>query len=291
VKVDPRALAGIERKIERADEHLRVLHDEMTAWNAAGGWKLTHEVHDQGREHVYRLKIIRPIPIDWAIVLGEAIHNLRSALDQTVYWLSVDCTRHETAFCSFPVYRTTAKFYERERRGKRRGAWTYRSGMNKIRGVGPGPQAFIEALQPYPQRYRQTYCYDVRLMHDLWNQDKHRLVHLWGLRFADLHLLMSNQLAADNGILWLDERLRHDRAIVMKITCDTPRSKMQMDREIRGEITATLSVYGGKRAGGGGVSLWGMYWTVVDVIRKLTSAIGRQDDPINLAVWTAKARR
>lgn len=35
------------------------------------------------------------MPIDWAIILGEAIHDLRSALDQCVYWLTIDWERRE----------------------------------------------------------------------------------------------------------------------------------------------------------------------------------------------------
>jgi len=242
------------------------------------------EVHDQGRKHFYRLKLLKPMPVDWAVILGEAVHDLRSALDQCVYSLGVDWTREEVPFCSFPVYRTKAMFYERERRGTRRGDWTYRSGMNKLRGIGPGPQAFIEALQPYPQRYRRLYCRDLRTIHDLWNQDKHRLVHLWGLRFAEPQVRLPQTISTDC-VVGIDRRVLHDRAIVLNIACHPPHPEVQM----KCEISASLAVYGGKRAGGPSLSFWDIHRTIADVIRKLTNAIGQQDRPINLAVWTAKA--
>ncbi len=282
MKVDSRALAGIERKVTRAHEHFGFLHDEMAAWNARRPWRLVPEIHDQGRKHFYRLRFLEPIPIDWAVILGEAIHDLQSALDQCIYWLGVDWTRHEVPFCSFPVFTSRKLFYERTKGG----AWSRRSGMNKIRGIGPGPQAFVEALQPYPQRYRRFYCRDVRTVHDLWNQDKHRLVHLWGLRFRDPQLRLAQYIAAESAVQF-DRRILQDRAIVLKILCRAP----NLDVQVKGEIGADLAFYSGKRTSGGtNESLWDIASTVADIIRKLVNAIGRQDRPISTAVWTAKGR-
>jgi hypothetical protein len=69
VKVDPRALEGIERKIARADEHFRVLTDEMRTWSERKPWRFPYEVHDHGRKHFFRLQLAEPIPIDWAVTL------------------------------------------------------------------------------------------------------------------------------------------------------------------------------------------------------------------------------
>jgi hypothetical protein len=281
VKVDPRALAGIERKITRANEHFGRLHAEMSAWDARGPgglppWGLVPEVHDNGRKHFYRLGFHRPIPIDWAVILGEAIHDLRSALDQAVYWLTVDWASEPLKGSSFPVYTRKANFAQRTKKGQ----WSSSGGMYKIRGVGPGPQAFIEALQPYPQRYRRFYCRDLRTVHDLWNQDKHRLVHLWGMRFREPQLRHPNYVTG----IHIDRRVLHERAIVMKVFCRTPQPQVEMV----GEIGADLAFMSGKRRGGGNQSLWDTASTVADIILKLLNAIGRQDQPINLAVWTAK---
>jgi hypothetical protein len=280
MKVDPRALAGIERKIARAQQYLQTLYGEMEAWSDRQPWRLVDEVHDDGRKHFWRVRITEPIPIDWAVVLGEAIHNLRSALDQAVYWLTVDWTGDELALSSFPVYTQRANFYQR---AKKTGTWSSSGGMYKIRGIGPGPQAFIEALQPYPQRHRRPYCLDLRLLHDLWNQDKHRLVHLWGLRFGDPQIRVHQRVAADC-IVSIDRRLKHDNAIVLKVTCDPPHGEVPM----HGQITGMLSIHGGKRAGGPSIGLLDMCRTAVDVIRKLMCSIGRQGHAINLTVWTAK---
>jgi hypothetical protein len=245
----------------------------MSAWDARDPgsprrWGLAPEIHDQGRKHFFRLRFTDPIPVDWAVILGEAVHDLRSALDQVVYWLTVDWTHKPLKGSAFPVCTSTATFADARR---------------KIRGIGPDPQAFIEALQPYPQRYRRFYCRDLRTVHDLWNQDKHRLVHLWGLRFRDPQLGLPQHIAKDS-IFHFDRRVLHDGAIPLKLICGTPHQHVQ----VHGEIGADLAFMSGKRRGGGQESLWDTASTVADIIMKLLAAIGRQDRPINLAVWTVK---
>lgn len=276
MKVDPRALLGIEWKIVRANEHLGSLHAEMSAWEASQPWRLVPDVRDQGAKHFYRLGFVNPIPIKWAVVLGEAVHDLRSALDQSVYWLSVDWTGQEAPYSAFPVHRSKARFYETDKHG----AWTFRSGMNRIRSIGPGPRAFIEALQPYPQRHKRFYCWDVRTIHDLWNQDKHRLVHLWGMRFREAELGFPAYVTAAH----MDRRVLQEGAIIYKFLCSPPQPQVQ----VNGEIGADLAFRSGKRKGGGNEILWDTVSTVVDVIRKLVNAIGRQDEPISLDIWTEK---
>ncbi|MEA2252516.1 MAG: hypothetical protein QOG70_2758 [Solirubrobacteraceae bacterium] len=250
----------------------------MIAWTAGDTWVCDREVHDQGRKHVYRLRIIEPIPVDWAVILGEAIHDLRSALDQAIYWLTIDWSGQEVRGSSFPVYTRKTAFYEKRRKT---GDWSSSGGMYKIRGVGPGPQAFVEALQPYPQQMRHPYCRALRTVHDLWNQDKHRLVHLWGLRFDDSHLRFEPDFAADCEI-GIDRRVLHDRAIVLRATCRTTHPEMK----VTGPIEASVAIFTGKARVGRTDSLWDTASIVADTIRKLTSAIGRQREAINLQIWT-----
>jgi hypothetical protein len=276
LKVDQRALAGIDRKIARADEHFRTLNREMEAWFTDGPYRLLPEEYDEGRKHFYRLKLPKPIPLDWAVIMGEAIHDLRSALDQCVYWLGVDSTRSEVPFSSFPVYNSKSAFYERDSKG----AWTRRSGMNKIRGIGPGPQAFIEDLQPYPQRYRRFDCVAVGTMHDLWNQDKHRLVHLWGMHFKDEQFRFAQDIAADC-VVSLKRGVLHDGAIVMTITCDPPHTEMEVRRKVTGKINGQPVIKGGNRAGGATLRPRDLHSAIAGVVQKLVGAIGHQDDPIN----------
>jgi hypothetical protein len=280
LKVDQRALEGIDAKLRRADEHFRVLYEQMATWDTARPWRLVQEVQDHGHKHLWRLKILAPIPVMWAVILGEAIHDLRSALDQCVYWLSVDWSRRPLEGSAFPVYNAKAAFQRKSRRDP--SGWARDGGMWKIRGVGPGPQAFIEALQPYPQR-RAFYCHHIQAVHDLSNLDKHRLVHLWGLRFGDERLRWGRAVEQDCTI-GIDRRIRHDGDIVFKAVCRVPHPQMRLG----GQMAATLSMFGGRRRKGGRQSLWDIGLTIGDVVGKLTGSIGNQRDEINLKVWSEK---
>jgi hypothetical protein len=253
----------------------------MRAWSERKPWRFSYEVHKNGRKHFFRLNLAEPIPIDWAVILGEAVHDLRSALDQAVYWLTIDWEGTPLKLSSFPVYMRQKPFVQRDRNG----AWSSSGGMYKIRGIGPGPQTFIEGLQPYPQRYKaRPACFDLRLLHELWNKDKHRLVHIWGLRHTDANLRLHQDVVADC-VVGLDSRVLQDGAIVVNITCDPPHSHVGVE----GQINSALSIYAGKRKGGGPVRLLDIYSTGADIIRKLVNAIGRQDEPISLDIWTVKS--
>jgi hypothetical protein len=154
--------------------------------------------------------------------------------------------------------------------------------MYRIRGIGPGPREFIEDLQPYPQRWRQFYCQDLRTIHDLWNQDKHRLVHLWGLRFdADVRFRPADILTCQ---ALIERRVLHDGQVVLKII-STPRAHL----DVRIGVEAAITIKSGqRRSGGGALSLWHTASTAADVIRKLISSVGHQSDPISTGIWTTK---
>lgn len=232
------------------------------------------------RKRFYRLRLEEPLPIEWAVVLGEAVHDLHSALEQCIYCLTVDWQRCELSHTSFPLYTDKNAFYARTGSG----AWNRRSGMYRIRGIGPGPRQFVECVQPYPQRWRHFYCQDLRTIHDLWNQDKHRLVHLWGLRFdADVRFRPEDILTCQAQI---DRRVLHDGQIVLKILSSAPRAHLNVKIGVNAAITIKS---GQRRSGGGALSLWHTTITAADVIRKLANAIGHQDDPVNIDVWTVKA--
>ncbi len=280
MKVDPCALAGITAKVDRAGEHFALLHNEMFVWNERKPWRLIEQTHNQGRKHFYRLVIFDPIPIRWAVILGEAIHDLRSALEQSVYWLTVDHSGHDVGGTGFPVNSVKADFTRTRRNST---VWTPDSGMHKIRGVGSGPEAFIEWLQPYPQRRgRRVQCNDLHMLHNLWNQDKHRLVHLWGIQYSDEKLRLAKPHAAACQ-LYIDRRVHQHGAIVMKAICTIPYDSVPVE----GTARANLAFTGGRQARGGARrSLWDVAQTIADIVNKLVFAVDRQDKPITTATWT-----
>jgi hypothetical protein len=94
---------------------------------------------------------------------------------------------------------------------------------------------------------------------------------------------MPANMAADC-VVSLDQRVLDEGAIPVRIFCDPPHPRL----EVEGDISAGITIRAGKGASGANLKLRGLCTTAADVIRKLTNAVGRQDEPINLSVWTAK---
>jgi hypothetical protein len=273
VKADPAALNGIVLKVNRAFEHLSVLETEMSAWNEGRHYRFTPEVKAHGAKYLFRVVYLDPIPIRWSVMLGEVVHDLRSALDHVVYQFTIDYKRRVLDDTGFPIC-TTRQAWEQMNRKTESGFDTW-TGLHKIRGIGPGPHAFIEALQPYPKRRRPA-MKSLRDLHGLWNQDKHRLVHLWGLRLAD-----PENVIDEPGVIikFMTDRVLHNNAIVARAICDPPRDQVR----VSGKLTTSVAV---KMPTGQGGNFWELYADVAAVVSTCLGAIGRADTPID---WRALA--
>ena len=111
------------------------------------------------------------VPLDWAILVGEIAHNLRSALDGVICQLAIRsnpgsdwrlCKEKRTAF---PVFlKGPHAVAKRERFSRKRLAY-----------LRPAYVTRIEGLQPYKRGngHRRSTLW---LLHELNNADKHRLV-------------------------------------------------------------------------------------------------------------------
>ena len=74
-------LAGARLKIERAKHHLRVIDREILTFIESEPYRGVADVEPETGDEVYRIKIIKEIPPLWSTITGDAIHNMRAALD------------------------------------------------------------------------------------------------------------------------------------------------------------------------------------------------------------------
>src|SRR5947208_6882158 len=84
-------LANCWLKIGRADEHTKTVTEEISAWLNSKPYSLTSHRNPEGREHrlIFHLDS-GASPCDrWSLICGDAIHNLRSALDHLIYAVAV----------------------------------------------------------------------------------------------------------------------------------------------------------------------------------------------------------
>jgi hypothetical protein len=285
VRVNRKAVKAIFLKVNRAHQHFASLKAAQDSWNERRPYRaIIEQVDPNGAKHFVRLMLDEPIHPEWGVVLGEAVHDLRSALDQCIYWLSVQRSgRDAPRFVQFPVFT-----HRRIRNGHPGFATISRkcprgvpqSGLRMIQEVGPGVRTFIESLQPYPQRKRRT-NHSLRVLQDFWNQDKHRLIQAWGFAMLGFEPRPSKlvipgvryEVTPDN------RRILHDRAIAAVVRCIPPHTQVQMSPFIDGRI-ALKNPY---RHSGIDRNLFSIWDDTANVVAKLVLAIvsGDQDAAID----------
>jgi hypothetical protein len=166
-------LLEITRKFDRADGHLSQLYDSIKTFLDAHPYRVVPDFDDVGRKAVLRLAIDQAPPaLDWAVLLGDALFNLRSGLDHLVWKLGGDPPPH-AGTSEFPIFADKTAF----RTGKTTDGKTVRSGTTKLQDVPAWPAAIIEDVQPY-HRGDQARWHPLQTLGALHNADKHRLLHI-----------------------------------------------------------------------------------------------------------------
>lgn len=160
---EPLATAGIRAKLDRAREHLEELDTYIDTFLDSDPYTMTisHEPDRVVGHLVYKT----PIPIGWSVVLGEIIHNMRSALDNTVYLLS--CVWKQKLVgkgTMFPIFDDPNK-------------WIQNKGASTIRKLPDKARAYVEGLQPFNRK--TPISMSLLSLNMLWSQDKHRIIQPW----------------------------------------------------------------------------------------------------------------
>lgn len=133
-------LTSVDLKIERANKHIEDLERHIYAFEATNPYEVVtqDDPHDAER-YQNVLKVHKPIPSCIPLTTGDAIHNLRSALDHLAC-AAVSVKDTVTTDTAFPIWRKSSVPTVQE----------YKSlVLGKIKGA---PQPFIDALlglQPY----------------------------------------------------------------------------------------------------------------------------------------------
>lgn len=160
-------LDGAVAKLTRAEEHFRCLQEEIHRWREQNRDPMTRDHNAKRTEfRFYTNWPVAPDPVRWGLVLGDGLHNVRSALDHMVYACSGD---EPPARCEFPIFKDRDRFLWPESNEQ--------GGLFKIRGItNERVRAIIQAAQPWsaPEATQQKHL--LWLLHTLDNQDKHRLI-------------------------------------------------------------------------------------------------------------------
>ncbi len=217
----PDPLFSFRAKIARAKEHLRVLQSAIDAYaDDPEAYALIKDSHPESGLYQFKLKIGRPVPMtEWALLIGDCIHNARSALDH-FYWQLVllkwpKGNPPADWKAGFPICDKPERFKEKE--------------VENF--VGPTATAIIKALQPYNTGRPEDMV--LRFLHKSDITDKHRLL------VPNVGLIQSGQAKAKlrevgkppsgiKNIVHFQPSL-HDGAVMAAVVVTPPDSVVDVD--------------------------------------------------------------
>lgn len=165
-------LSGVRVKIDRAKKHLADLDAAITAFVSREPYTYVMDEQTQSDYEIYRFKEREAIPVEWGAVVGDCIHNLRSALDLLANALVRENGGTLSDYTAFPIGSSDTHFRT--------------SAIKRINGASAAAIKLVEGLKPYPGGNDTLY-------------------RLHRIDIADKHLLLIPVAAAQRGF-----GFRHD---------------------------------------------------------------------------------
>lgn len=150
-------LLGATVKLDRAKKHLNELIAVIQAFHATSPYELFMEEEPSTGDLLYKVKVKRQVPIECAVIVGDVIHNLRTALDFVAWQLVLANGGTPTKDTAFPIAKD---------------ATTFASMLVKtLKGASPRAICFIRQLRPYQGGNELLWK-----LHSLDIVDKHHLI-------------------------------------------------------------------------------------------------------------------
>jgi len=163
--------ALVQVKIERAKQHIHDLKAAIRAFLDTHPYVVKTKRNPQTRQLIYYLSDVRKTPPVIAAITGDALQNLRSALDHLAYHLfrvGAGDTAAPSQVC-FPIFDSAAEYK----------AWVHA----KVKGMRKDAIDTIDAVKPYKGGNDRLWR-----LHKLNNIDKHRFVITVGSEFCSVNV-------------------------------------------------------------------------------------------------------
>src|SRR4051812_8089914 len=106
-------LAGCWAKLDRAKEHQNELQEEGQRFLADASFQVDVDVDPKSGWHEVRLVRVPSVPLRLCVIVGDLVHNLRSALDHLVWQLVLLEGRTPGGHNRFPIYKDVDVFHDR----------------------------------------------------------------------------------------------------------------------------------------------------------------------------------
>ncbi|NNF14661.1 MAG: hypothetical protein HKN72_15650 [Gemmatimonadetes bacterium] len=159
-------------KVDRAHGHLRSLRGELSTYFSRQPFEVAVKRDPETRKPIYFVSKAEPVPDRLAVVAGDVIQNLVTALDHLAYQL-VCVSTNDAPPNPHRVYFPIARDADTYEKGKRR----------KLDGASDAAIAAVDELEPY-QGGNDT----LWTMQQLNNVEKHRLLVTVGAQAGGVNL-------------------------------------------------------------------------------------------------------
>jgi len=178
---------GARTKIDRAREQTQTLQAEFQTFIDSKPYAVPQILDEKTRRKTATYKITESFPLRWSAMIGEILHDLRSALDNTIYEMTCIEQGGPLKQTEFPVFDDESEYDRMTKKGDPAPG----SGVFKIRGINNRAKALFRLLQPF--EFKKTYPspndqHILGLLHELNIVDKHRTIHLCRVRTKDFGL-------------------------------------------------------------------------------------------------------
>jgi hypothetical protein len=157
--------ASAQLKLDRAEEHLHALDDEILAYLDSQPFKIVVNVQPSDPSTVLiEFHVTTQPPERLSVILGDCIHNLRSSLDH----IACDLVTKAGGSCDHTQFPIADSMLDKNANPKQP--------LTVGAAIDPQALAFIDALQPY-HRGQDAPSHPLAIVRDLSNIDKHQTLH------------------------------------------------------------------------------------------------------------------
>ena len=161
---DPKhPFAGIAERLKRADQNMINLESEVNLFMQSGEYPvIPHPDTEEWKKAILYHKD-KPIPLRFAVLVGEIVHHLRSCFDHIIWHFSDAESRTKPGGLEFPVFKTEPT--------EKKEIELY---ARKIKGVSNADVlTLIREMQPYGAGANVA-NHLLLVIHDMDRFDKHR---------------------------------------------------------------------------------------------------------------------
>lgn len=158
-------------KIERAKQHKEELEVEIKSFLNSKPYRIATKSDPQTKRLIYYLIKADKVPESLALITGDVIQNLRSALDYLAYQLFISHSGNSVSgkHIYFPIAKDLSR-YEKE-------------SARKTKGISRRAKELINRIKPYKGGNNTLWK-----IHELNNIDKHRLLVAVGSSFGSMDI-------------------------------------------------------------------------------------------------------